>query len=154
MSKTISDLLLEVMQIYKEKEWEEKKQISKERLIKILDKITSRISDKERIDNKTYQKLLSKIIKELENDHVIETETNNLEKQSNIVNFWKKGKEYCTIRFSIKEIIFILLLVILLIFSIRIVQKNIELESTEKITVKKIFNEVLFFISNLLNTTH
>lgn len=79
MSKTTSELLLEIMQIYKEREWETKKKLDKGQLVKFLDKILENISANEIIDNKTEKKIINKLINEANKNMIIDIKNNVLD---------------------------------------------------------------------------
>lgn len=177
MSKTTPELLLEIMQIYKQKEWETKKNLNKDKLVNFLDKILDNISANETIDNKTEKKIINKLfneadkniivdiknsvldkkrsyklIKEVKDNNVIDTEYNDLESESNINNYWKK-KKYCNFKFTLKEILFVIFLLILLCLGAHVAHKDIISQNSNRISFSRMFNDVLYFISNLLSIT-
>jgi len=149
MSKTTPELLLEIMELYNKAEWESKNPISKKKLNIILDKILGNISADEIIDNKMIKKIIDESTMEVKNDHSIEIKNNDIENDK-AFNKYYNNRNFCNFKFTIKEIIYIIVLIILTGVSCYFVRKN-ELLGKEKTRASSILNEILYFISNLLS---
>ena len=147
-------MLLQIIQIYKEKEWEEKKPICKKKLSMILSKVLNNISIGENITNKKNKKILDKKKKLLNEMDKKEIENNDKE-LSKALDLFNNNKNFCNFKFSLKEIIFILFIIILLIISCHKVKKAVDIAPDGSSIPKETFNvfdEIFYFISNLLIT--